>query len=169
MTPEQFVFWLQGFLEVSGVSEINEQQLRIVRDHLELVLSKRTPAYVQYTQPVPVPTWETVSGPTSVYPRGPKCGTCGVVCSEEGGTCKRCVHSTTTSGPSNRIDPFSTPEPAGLCDGCGKECPHSELNTVISSNLAGVVLCDECRQPKRSHGLNILEAPIVDVPCVLTC
>jgi len=102
MTPEQFVYWLQGFLEVSGASEMNEQQLRIVRDHLELVLSKRTPAYVQHTQPVPAPKWETVSGFQGTYPTGPKCGTCGVVCSEEGGTCRVCKNPTpSTSVPSD--------------------------------------------------------------------
>ena len=99
MTSDQFVYWLQGFLEVSGASEMNEQQLRIVRDHLELVLSKRTPAYAQYTpaQPVPVAKSETVSGFQSTYPTGPKCGTCSVVCSEEGGTCRACKNPTPTA------------------------------------------------------------------------
>ena len=153
MNAEQFVYWLNGYLELSGAQELSAAQVKSVREHLALVLHKVTP-------PLEKPTY---------FGGGVKCGVCRHWCSNEGGVCNKCMLSTTTSGPGNRIDPFSTPEPAGLCDGCGKECPHSELNTVISSNLAGVVLCDECRQPKRPRGLNILEAPIMDVLCVLTC
>ncbi len=45
MNAENFVYWLQGFLEVSGAEELNNHQLRIVRDHIKLVLDKRTPEY----------------------------------------------------------------------------------------------------------------------------
>lgn len=43
MTPEQFVYWLQGFVEISGKKELDETQLKIVQDHLDLVLIKVTP------------------------------------------------------------------------------------------------------------------------------
>ena len=90
MSPENFVYWLQGFLEISGAPDMSEQQLRIVRDHLELVLSKETPVYTQPTPSAPVPKWETTSGFVSAYPTGPKCDQCGVLSSEEGGKCKLC-------------------------------------------------------------------------------
>jgi hypothetical protein len=149
MNAEQFVYWLNGYLELSGAQELSAAQVKSVREHLALVLHK-------VTLPLEKPT----------YFGGVKCGVCRRWCSNEGGVCNKCMLSTTTSGPVNRIDPFSTPEPAGLCDGCGKECPHSELNTVISSNLAGVVLCPECG-PKKAP--DILSAPIANVLCALTC
>ena len=45
MTERDFVYWLQGFLEVSQASTMNEQQVQIVKDHLALVLTKVTPTY----------------------------------------------------------------------------------------------------------------------------
>jgi hypothetical protein len=148
MTPEQFVYWLQGFLEVSGASEMNEQQLRIVRDHLELVLSKRTPAYVQHAQPAPIAKWETVSGFQGTYPTGPKCGTCGVVCSDEGGTCRKC-----RSASKSRLV---------HCDACGEQRLEGELTGISTENLAGVVICSVCKSKSK-------KLPILDVPLHLTC
>ncbi len=49
MTPENFVYWLQGFLEVGNPVTINKEQLRIIRDHLSLVFKKETPDRNQYT------------------------------------------------------------------------------------------------------------------------
>ena len=43
MTPEQFVYWLQGFMEISGNKELSAGQMIIVQDHLNLVLHKVTP------------------------------------------------------------------------------------------------------------------------------
>lgn len=43
MTPEQFVYWLQGFVEISGKKELDAAQMQIVQDHLDLVLTKVTP------------------------------------------------------------------------------------------------------------------------------
>jgi hypothetical protein len=154
MTSDQFVYWLQGFLEVSGASEMSEQQLRIVRDHLELVLSKRTPAYVQHAQPAPVPMWETVSGFQSVYPTGPKCGTCGVVCSEEGGTCKRCVRS------KGRLV---------YCDACGEQRLKGELTEISTENIAGVVICSACKNPTPTASVPSDPGGIINVPLHLTC
>lgn len=39
MTPEQFTYWLQGFIE------INTKQLQIIKDHLNTVFKKETPDY----------------------------------------------------------------------------------------------------------------------------
>lgn len=37
MTSRDFVYWLQGFLEISGASAINEPQTAIIRNHLNMV------------------------------------------------------------------------------------------------------------------------------------
>lgn len=58
MTPENFVFWLQGFLEISDdVFEkgITPAQARIVQDHLDLVLHKVTPGPVTNVDPTVEP------------------------------------------------------------------------------------------------------------------
>lgn len=45
MTPEQFVYWLQGFAEVHGVAP-SEAEWTIIKDHLALVFRKETPKRV---------------------------------------------------------------------------------------------------------------------------
>ncbi len=45
MTAEQFTYWLQGFFELSGTTTLNEQQVKVVKDHIALVLNKVTPEY----------------------------------------------------------------------------------------------------------------------------
>lgn len=45
MTAEAFVYWLQGALELGQRKELNEAQVKIVQDHLNLVLNKVTPNY----------------------------------------------------------------------------------------------------------------------------
>ena len=153
MNAEQFVYWLNGYLELSGAQELSAAQVKSVREHLVLVLHK-------VTSPVPAPATTPTAYRPSVF-GGVQCGVCGNTTSNEGGLCYRCRLTTTLSA--------AAPESTWYCDGCGKERKHSELSAVITDLLAGVVLCDECRQPKRPKGLNILEAPIVDVPLVLSC
>lgn len=72
MTPEQFVYWLQGFVEVTGETRacgvegcgqdaclktnITDQQWQIVKDHLKEVFQKKTPNYIfGESKPVPMP------------------------------------------------------------------------------------------------------------------
>ena len=43
MTAEQFTYWLQGFFELSGATTLNEEQVKIVKDHIALVMKKETP------------------------------------------------------------------------------------------------------------------------------
>ncbi len=43
MTPEQFTFWLQGFLEIENPLELNATQTQIIKDHIALVFNKETP------------------------------------------------------------------------------------------------------------------------------
>lgn len=40
MTTEQFVYWLQGFLEISRAESIPQEQLKIINKHLEYVFNK---------------------------------------------------------------------------------------------------------------------------------
>jgi len=37
MTSRDFAFWLQGFFEISDSKEIKEQQVEIIKKHLNLV------------------------------------------------------------------------------------------------------------------------------------
>ena len=45
MTPEQFVYWLQGFNEIRDKNAVglSEDQWEIVREHLQTVFHKVTP------------------------------------------------------------------------------------------------------------------------------
>lgn len=43
MTPQDFCYWLQGFLEIAEPEQINGQQLIQIRNHLQLVFNKVTP------------------------------------------------------------------------------------------------------------------------------
>lgn len=52
MTPDQFVYWLQGFFEISetiNVKELNAEQTQIIKDHLQLVFKKETPSYPKWS------------------------------------------------------------------------------------------------------------------------
>ncbi len=50
MTPEQFTYWLQGFVELNGAMP-NETQWLQIKDHLKLVFEKRTATYPVYQTP----------------------------------------------------------------------------------------------------------------------
>ena len=43
MKPEQFVYWLQGYLEIQDPKEIDEHSTKVIKDHLDLVFTKLTP------------------------------------------------------------------------------------------------------------------------------
>lgn len=42
MSPEQFVYWLQGYAEMGGETP-TPVQWKMIKDHLALVFDKRTP------------------------------------------------------------------------------------------------------------------------------
>ena len=52
MTPENFVYWLQGYFELNDTAGsgtlrlLREEQLKVIKDHLKLVLEKKTPAWI---------------------------------------------------------------------------------------------------------------------------
>ena len=58
MTPENFVYWLQGVLEIADPKQLDEIQIKIIKDHIALVLKKQTPTYTTITPPI------TTFGPT---------------------------------------------------------------------------------------------------------
>ena len=47
MTPENFVYWLQGFFELKEYDggDLTPTQVDIIKDHIKLVLCKQTPTY----------------------------------------------------------------------------------------------------------------------------
>ena len=45
ITPEQFVYWLQGALEFGKFTDLNAEQVQMLKDHLALVFDKQTPDY----------------------------------------------------------------------------------------------------------------------------
>jgi hypothetical protein len=41
MTPENFVYWLQGFFEITGeVKELTPEQIKMIKDHLGYVFAR---------------------------------------------------------------------------------------------------------------------------------
>lgn len=41
MTPENFVYWLQGLLELGNPKKLNEEQVKSIKEHIALVLEKK--------------------------------------------------------------------------------------------------------------------------------
>jgi hypothetical protein len=37
MTSRDFAYWLQGFFEISGATEVTPDQLKVIRNHLNMV------------------------------------------------------------------------------------------------------------------------------------
>ena len=69
MTSEQFTYWLQGYFELSGAKTISEEQVKIIKDHLSLVLKKVMPNTVTIVggqgigydpKPIYIPTVQVV-------------------------------------------------------------------------------------------------------------
>ncbi len=43
VTPEQFCYWLQGYMELADNEGMTERQVKTIADHLNTVFSKVTP------------------------------------------------------------------------------------------------------------------------------
>jgi hypothetical protein len=43
VTPRDFVYFLQGFLEISNASTLDAHEVDVIKDHLKLVFQKETP------------------------------------------------------------------------------------------------------------------------------
>lgn len=59
MTPEQFVYWLQGYSEVSG-EQPTKEQWQVIQDHLKEVFDKNTPERIIYTTSSPQTTGDPI-------------------------------------------------------------------------------------------------------------
>ena len=53
MTPEQFVYWLQGYFELSDDTDRLTKREHIIRDHLKEVFEKKTPDRGSVNNPDP--------------------------------------------------------------------------------------------------------------------
>lgn len=42
MNSEHFIYWLQGFFELSGTETLNEEQVKVIKEHIAFVLEKKT-------------------------------------------------------------------------------------------------------------------------------
>ncbi len=49
MSPENFCYWLRGFIEISSATKpellLGPEQLKVINDHLDLVMVKKTPEH----------------------------------------------------------------------------------------------------------------------------
>lgn len=43
MTPRDFVYWLRGYIELSGSTTMNEDQVKMIDKHLDLVFAMGGP------------------------------------------------------------------------------------------------------------------------------
>lgn len=43
MNPTEFIYWLQGALEICNVETLTKEQVQVIKDHIKLVLTKVTP------------------------------------------------------------------------------------------------------------------------------
>lgn len=69
MTPEQFTYWLQGFMEVADPNKLDEKQTQIIKDHLALVFDKQTPDRTSglFNPSIPFPTPPFQGSPDWTY------------------------------------------------------------------------------------------------------
>lgn len=66
MSERDFVYWLQGFFELSGDLVLDTKQCEIIKDHLALVLEKKTPERSQlYVPNIPIIPYR--EGPSPMY------------------------------------------------------------------------------------------------------
>lgn len=76
MSPENFIYWLQGYFEISGNKKLNESQVQVIKDHLKLVFDKQTPdrdsttTKVTFCNPNP---FVSPAGPFVDLSKGPVC------------------------------------------------------------------------------------------------
>lgn len=57
MTPEQFVYWLQGKLERRDPKSVTKEEIVMIQDHLKKIFHKVTPVYYDTTSPEPPPNY----------------------------------------------------------------------------------------------------------------
>lgn len=53
MNERDFIYWLKGYLELSDATALTEKQLQIIKDHIDLVMQKKTPDRSKPAQQLP--------------------------------------------------------------------------------------------------------------------
>ena len=43
MTPQDFCYWLKGYVELAETTSLTDNQVLVIKDHLDLVFKKVTP------------------------------------------------------------------------------------------------------------------------------
>lgn len=46
MSERDFIYWLQGALEIMDPKQLDEKQIQVIKDHIALVLKKETPTRI---------------------------------------------------------------------------------------------------------------------------
>lgn len=103
MTSEQFVFWLQGALEIMDPKSLNEQQIKVIKDHIALVLTKVTPNYINDPNTFRVHP-EPFSPTMPVYPWPPTTTSPIVTCGSSGTTTELPVDTTAGGASGTLVD-----------------------------------------------------------------
>lgn len=49
MTPQDFCYWLKGYVELSETNSLTDNQVLVIKDHLDLVFKKVTPDRTEKT------------------------------------------------------------------------------------------------------------------------
>jgi hypothetical protein len=55
MTPQDFTYWLQGFVEVTNAESISDTQWRMIKEHLALTTKKVT--HTSISSPTDLSKW----------------------------------------------------------------------------------------------------------------
>jgi hypothetical protein len=59
MNAQNFAYWLRGYMEISQAGNknlaLNEDQVKCINDHLDLVMTKKTPDRSEQQEYVPQP------------------------------------------------------------------------------------------------------------------
>jgi hypothetical protein len=78
MTPEQFVYWLQGFVEIREKQEVGltEREWDIIKDHLQTVFKKETPNYTNWPPNVILTPSNIPDGSGTYTPNNPTTFVC---------------------------------------------------------------------------------------------
>lgn len=71
MTPENFCYWLQGFVEIADPKELTPDQLQEIKNHLKLVFNKVTPQLNPWN-PDFSKDWEPIHPMESKFCSGPQ-------------------------------------------------------------------------------------------------
>lgn len=70
MEPINFVYWLQGHLEITNQKGMTEEQVEKVRDHIKLVLEKVTPEKTERADKAKEYLRRLTKVPGSILPAG---------------------------------------------------------------------------------------------------